>query len=412
MEVKPNFNQEVSKERRDRRFYCANHGTESNIRHIECADHDLCLSCEYISIKTGECIVCERELTPKEKEFRRKIKYSCFNCSTGVSSGKKSVCYCHFCLSCAEKISSSPVCPICCEKTKSLKVNPICCSCKKYIDNHKIITLNCGDMFCEDCFHLHASKAIYSRSGIIKLRAIKGIECEKCEEPILNEILQAKLGYKAFNDYILALNSEFDCHYCNKICIKKNNYFLCSNCNSMFCISCTQHQRECCCEFSSIQKFYCKYCNAFNNRESKKTLNCNHDICISCLREYILNAISENPIEITLYSGILCFECDQIIDFNLINSLVNEVSFETFLNLLVNLSKCPKCEYPYYIDDKYVICNYCFYQFCNFCLKTTRECSCFKNGTDEIEILSACPGCRSLYAKDGNSSNVKCLKEE
>lgn len=55
-----------------RKFICVYYGIESELRHIECPDHDLCFSCEYLSIFIGACIFCDRDLTPGRRNAKQK----------------------------------------------------------------------------------------------------------------------------------------------------------------------------------------------------------------------------------------------------------------------------------------------------------------------------------------------------
>lgn len=388
-------------------YVCANHKTSSFNKFINCPDHSLCRSCEFISIKMNYCIICYRILTPEEISNKSTIKNLCFRCDTPCL-GKKSFCECRFCEDCKNTVIELDNCPICDGKNKKI----FCDLCHNRVDvtNKKRVNLECNHNFCHECFENHLLLFVFERRTDIQLN--NGIPCLLCNSVINDVFIQKCLGEDFFKQYLLIKDCKLDCLNCNSICTEQEGFLLCTECNKRFCKKCFFPYDSCSCPSLSQEESSCKVCLRASSREYMKTLDCNHFFCYNCLTDYIILKIKENPREIRKTKEITCLECDQPISIHIIKSLLNEKNFNKFSVLQLEFNECPKCDLPYVSDDKNVFCIQCFYEFCNTCLRSVQDCSCENKEEIEYEGLSSCPGCRTLYEKDKNCFNVKCLRED
>lgn len=186
---------------------------------------------------------------------------------------------------------------------------------------------------------------------------------------------------------------------------------LCSKCINT--ISLMNYCPNCLKKTESLKKTYpCIVCTLEFTRDEMLTLECEHYFCQTCIEYHIKMYLKERTQDLRINKGTPCFNCESFIDINIIKSILNSTDFDHYLRVMVEANECPNCHLPYFTDDQKVICTQCSYFFCNSCLRKANECKC-----DQEEIItgidmSACPGCRSLYAKDEGCNHVKCMKPD
>ena len=220
---------------------------------------------------------------------------------------------------------------------------------------------------------------------------------------------------RSLNDFELAFKDKIEkiCFSCNSPATTQNlicNCFLCSKCIPEISLLST-------CPMCSIvpklikKNYPCIVCTSEFTRDEMLTLNCDHYFCQTCIEYHIKIYIQERTRDLRMNKGIPCFNCETFLDIHLIQSVLSAEDFEKYNRILIEANECPKCKLPYFTDEQKIICSRCKYFFCDSCLKAADKCDC----NNEVVItgidMSACPGCRSLYAKDEGCNHVKCMKK-
>ena len=357
-------------------FECANHQRPCTSKYLNCQDHSLCPLCEYQSIEKKLCIYCLRSLTNFELAFKDKIEKICFSCNSQKTT-RKLICNCFLCSDCTKVISLADTCPLCSKELKSKKKKYSCIVCTSELISNEMIALNCDHHFCPGCIIFHINSFIHDCER--ELKKNQGIPCFTCDTLIDIYIIQAVLSPKDFEKYIRILIEANEVSKGKIIRIK--------------------------------QKYPCIVCMSELIRDEMLTLSCDHYFCNTCIEYHIKIYIHDSARELRMNKGIPCFNCNTFIDIYIIQSVLSAEDFEKYNRILIEANECPKCKFPYFTDEQKIICSQCKYFFCDSCFKAATACDC----NNEVVItgidMSACPGCRSLYAKDEGCNHVKCMKQ-
>ena len=172
-------------------------------------------------------------------------------------------------------------------------------------------------------------------------------------------------------------------------------------------------------------RFNCSICNCDKLVDGSITLYCGHRYCKKCVSLYIITVIGSFSAKST---EIQCPECDQNINFHIINSILKGPVFERYQAQLIRNAKsqnsqevlkfCNTCTYGAYLSVNATVfnCPECQKSICPKCNKQiTRNCCQETSLNLKLSLsgslknaLTKCPKCYEAVIKAGGCNFMKC----
>jgi hypothetical protein len=418
---------------------------------------------EVVEFKELKQIQCpsETDLSFEDsEEITAETERVCFNCGTSENN-LKMACVHHCCASCIVNLLE-----ISCE---GIKIEPLRCICKKVIPIKIIETIVSAETVLDYLERL--SKLNLSIFPDFQpSKSPKSIpECFICGYMhegltcIANYTLQTQKNNPKEKCIICASDSDFQLscsHQFCKLCLKSQlkkalddqplKAIECSACVSQKTIipvhviyeafgskdAYINYQQMCIENTYLAPSFQCKICLSAYQAYQLISLDCDHRFCYPCIRQYILQNISDNKVT---ENELTCPSCSTAIDANIIKAQVTEKTFNRYLELCLMkfqpkieekmvMKWCFKCDFGMMIDVNQRVfecpnCQKCFCPRCNNyhsdswnCAKVTlmdknELAKAAKDQKYVDELLKdslICPQCGQAVSKDGGCSFMVC----
>jgi len=242
--------------------------------------------------------------------------------------------------------------------------NNICLICYEEIKNEDLekIKINCGHLFCFDCWIEYIEEKLKSFDNIICMEKTckKEISNEKIKELIINnEKLLNNFEKYLINKEILKNPNKKFCPYpdCNGIGIMENlenekeKYIKCTN-GHKFCFFCLKnwHGKKLCKE--EVEKDFKNWKKNKNTQQCpnckiwiEKNDGCNHITCSNCKYEFCwicLGKYDDNHFKI---GG-----CTQYIDWKICHNIFFRALYKFFFSIIIYLFIC-LFAFPYFVSS-------------------------------------------------------------
>ena len=166
----------------------------------------------------------------------------------------------------------------------------------------------------------------------------------------------------------------------------------------------------------------------YEPKKESRVLDCNHFICLDCMRIYLETEISQGKV-----INISCpsLECEKKISSNVILNIVSSESFEKYnvflhnktLEMNMSFRWCPTlgCSGFDYLKNENshkLTCNKCSIEFCYICADLwhdSQACPLIsdlrnKGNWKRINRFKFCPKCFCLTEKNGGCPQITCAK--
>ena len=282
---------------------------------------------------------------------------------------KDKICKCKMCLSCYFEQQSFTTCKKCLEPLSMEKMSS-CRKCRTKKFERYIIALECKHNYCQECLKDHIQFELRYSNGRVSCPYYN------CREPISIEI----------RDQIIPQGYAKD-----DKSIKSNET-----------PSSSSHGRR-----------ICNICNYSDTVVFITRLDCNHSICIDCLKKYLDYKIDFDLIK---RKGIECCVCDIRISDETIKKVVDPVTYNQYISKMgtrFNIRvKCPK-NHRTVPHRKNTECEKCRINFCVVCKKDPHSGICGKSGFRTYlgyRFKDVCPECnkRSKIARNSVEKYVVC----
>lgn len=169
-------------------------------------------------------------------------------------------------------------------------------------------------------------------------------------------------------------------------------------------------------------RLQCPVCYSTYSPLEMLHLWCGCVFCPLCLKEYLENLIDQNKLH---GEGMLCPKCQIPINSELLEAMIDPVSFDRFNNLMIkkqySIITCRRCNGDFECEDDIANCPHCSYSFCTKCLRDSHRgpCDDGENTMSRCKMLdesgivySQCPRCLTPYMKDEGCEHVKCASSD